>query len=285
MKRRHCYVMDMQMHWQEAGSGTPVVLVHGFATSPSLWRHVVPEIRDARCLAWEMVGYGSSIPEGMERDISASRQADYLLEWMSSLRIERAVFVGHDLGGAVAQIAAARRPRSCAALVLINSFGYDAWPTALARFARLAGRSIERMPSRIFRIAYSCFLRLTHADRREATRAFVTHWRYYALHGAGALVRQARALDLRDTRNVIAKLRQLELPVSVIWSAKDRFLPIRYGFRFARDLNAAHRYVCYGRHFTPEDRPQLIATAINEMLAGLGKPEQAPLVEKQRRYG
>ncbi len=284
MKRRYRDVSDVRMHWQESGTGTPVVLVHGFATSPALWRHVVPEVKDARCLAWEMVGYGSSIPQGRDRDIAAARQAEYLLEWMQALRIERALLVGHDLGGAVVQIAAARRPKSCAALVLINSFGYDAWPTSMAKLARYAGKLIERMPSGAFRIAYSYFLRLTHADRREAAKAFAVHWRHYAMHGASALVRQARALNLRDTRNVIAMLQQLDLPVSVIWSTRNRFLPIRYGFRFAQDLNAAFRYIYYGHHFMPEDHAHLIAEAVNEVLAQLHQPEHASLLGNQR-YG
>jgi hypothetical protein len=33
-------------------------------------------------MAWEMVGYGASIEEGWERDISVAKQADYLAAWM-----------------------------------------------------------------------------------------------------------------------------------------------------------------------------------------------------------
>jgi pimeloyl-ACP methyl ester carboxylesterase len=63
-------------------------------------------VRGGRCLAFEMVGYGESIPAGRDRDISVARQADYLLAWLNHLDIEQAVLAGHDLGGGVAQIAA-----------------------------------------------------------------------------------------------------------------------------------------------------------------------------------
>jgi pimeloyl-ACP methyl ester carboxylesterase len=45
----------------------------------------------------------------------------------------RAVLVGHDLGGGVAQIAAVRAPGRCAGLVLANSIGYDSWPIPSVR--------------------------------------------------------------------------------------------------------------------------------------------------------
>ena len=125
METRTTTVDGVRMRWAEHGAGTPLVLVHGIPTNPGLWRHVVPRVTGARCLAWEMVGYGESIPEGRGRDIAVARQADYLLAWLQALGIGRAVFAGHDLGGGVVQIAAVRKPAACAGLFLTNAIGYD----------------------------------------------------------------------------------------------------------------------------------------------------------------
>ena len=78
------------------------VMMHGIPTSSRLWRHGVPLVSGGRCLARNMVGYSTSIPEGQGRDSSVARQADYLLEWMESQTIGPAVLVSHDLGGSVA---------------------------------------------------------------------------------------------------------------------------------------------------------------------------------------
>jgi pimeloyl-ACP methyl ester carboxylesterase len=282
MKRRYREVQGVRMHWEELGEGLPVVMVHGFATSPSLWRHVIPRIQQSRCLAWELVGYGSSIPQGEGRDLSAARQAEYMLDWLQTLRIRRAVFVGHDLGGAIVQIAAAQRPETCAGLVLINSIGYDAWPVMMTRASRVAGRLIERLPEPIFRAAFRRFLRLGHIDRPHMRNAFALYWTHYAKHGARALVRQARALDLRDTRHVIARLRNLDVPMRVVWAAGNRFLPSGYGFRFARDLNAPARYIPKDRHFTPEDNPAVVADVIGDIVTEWRGKEQPT---RRRRYG
>ena len=85
-----------------------------------------------------MVGYGSSIPQGKARNVSVARQADYLLDWLKALDIDRTVLVGHGLGGGVVPIAARQRPTACAGLVFVNSIGYDAWrPPSVKAACRL----------------------------------------------------------------------------------------------------------------------------------------------------
>jgi len=99
MESRNVEVNGIRMRWEEGGEGPPVVFVHGIPTSPRLWRHVVPRVRGARSMAWEMVGYGASIDEGRERDISVAKQAEYLAAWMRAVGLdEGAVVVGHDCG-------------------------------------------------------------------------------------------------------------------------------------------------------------------------------------------
>src|ERR671938_418057 len=110
MESRTIDVEDIRMRWEEEGEGVPVVFIHGIPTSPRLWRHVIPEVRDARSMAWEMVGYGASIEEGRNRDISVAKQADYVAAWMQEMGLESAFLVGHDLGGGVAQILAVHHP-------------------------------------------------------------------------------------------------------------------------------------------------------------------------------
>ena len=75
MESNFVEVGGVRMRWEERGEGQPVVFVHGIPTSPRLWRRVIPKVNGARCLAWEMVGYGASIPESEGRDISVGQQA------------------------------------------------------------------------------------------------------------------------------------------------------------------------------------------------------------------
>ncbi|MEC5325318.1 MULTISPECIES: alpha/beta fold hydrolase [unclassified Aurantimonas] len=267
MQSKTTTLNGVTMRWEEHGDGMPLVLLHGIPTSPALWRHVIPRIEGAKCLAWEMVGYGTSIPEGRNRDISVARQADYLIEWLRHLGIEKAVFAGHDLGGGVAQIAATRHPWMCAGLLLTNAIGYDSWPIPSVKMMRAAAPVVRRLPNLVFHQVVSTFIRRGHDDGGAADEAIAAHWPHYAQHGGGrAFVRQIEALDVRDTLAVADDLTRLGVPARVVWGEADQFQKLEYGERFARDLKAPLRRIEGGKHFTPEDHPEIIAEEINLLL-------------------
>src|SRR6266540_4894571 len=92
--------------------------------------------------------------------VCSSDLADYLLAWLEQLGIERAVLVGHDLGGGVAQIAAVRAPARCAGLVLANSISYDSWPIPSVR----ALRAVGPLPMSAFKALMGALMARGHDD-------------------------------------------------------------------------------------------------------------------------
>ncbi len=267
MEAKTADVSGILIHWLEEGEGLPVVLIHGIPTGPRLWRHVIPKLEGARALAWEMVGYGSSIPEGRERDISVRRQADYLVAWLKQLGIERAILAGHDLGGGVAQIAAVHNRSLCAGLFLTNSIGYDSWPLPSIEAMRAVGGLVEHLPDMAFEPAFSAFLHLGHDKPDVATESIDIHWQPYAEHdGAAAFIRQVRSLDVQDTLAIKDELPQLKVPARVVWGVEDSFQKVHYGEAFARDPGMRLERIEGGKHFTPEDHPDVVARALNDLL-------------------
>lgn len=267
---RRLVVEGIAMRWLEAGEGVPVVMVHGIPTSAELWRSVLPRVQGARAMAWEMVGYGDSIPDGRERDISVGRQADYLAAWLRALGIRRAVLVGHDLGGGVAQIAAVRRPDVCAGLVLTNAIGYDSWPVWPMHMVRRLHPLVRRIPDRLMAGLFRQVFRWMHDPVELGEESARIHWSHYARHGgAEGLVRQARSLDPHDTLAVASRLPELAVPTRIVWGDADRFQSVAWAHRFAGDLGATVEIIPGGGHFTPEDHPGRIAAAITGLVSRL----------------
>ncbi|PRX43398.1 pimeloyl-ACP methyl ester carboxylesterase [Prauserella shujinwangii] len=270
MIERTATVDGIPMRWLERGEGAPVVFVHGVPTSPELWRHVLGRVPGARCLAWEMVGYGASIPHGRCRDIAVARQAGYLSAWLRHLDLGPVVLVGHDLGGGVAQILAATERDRVAGLVLTNAVCYDSWPIPSVRvLQRLAG-VLPLLPDTALYPAFVNLLRRGHDDRARAAESIGIHWRHYVTHGATrGLARQAAALRARDTLAVADRLPGIGVPARVVWGAADQFQRVSYGVRLAEDLGADLDRIDGGRHFTPEDHPDRVAAAVDSVLARL----------------
>lgn len=267
MQSHTARVQDIPMRWEESGSGDPVILVHGIPTCPALWRHVAPLIQKRRVLAWEMVGYGSSIPEGRDRDISVAAQAGYLAAWMEDQGIARAVVAGHDLGGGVAQILAARHPDKVSGLFLTNAICYESWPVPVVKAVAATGSILKHAPDGSVRQFMKLMFSKGHDAAEARAEALETHAPYYEAHdGAEAFVRQTRSLDNADTMAVAEDLPRLGIPARIAWGAEDEFQTLDHGERLARDLKAPLRRIEGGKHFTPEDHPQIIAEEINALI-------------------
>jgi pimeloyl-ACP methyl ester carboxylesterase len=257
----------LSTRWIEHGSGRPVVLVHGVPASAQLWRHVMPLV-PGRTLAWEMAGYGSSIPEGAGLDLSVAAQADRLLTWLDAQDLDRPVLVGHDIGGGVAQVAAVRSPERFSGLVLTNAVCYDSWPVATAKASARMAPVLRHLPDSLVRRSLAQTMRRGHDTEAMARESLEVHWQHYAKYGAArSLMAQLTSLDAHDTLSIADRLPELQLPARVIWGAADPFQKLGFGERLAGDLGTEVRRIPDGRHFTPEDHPDVVAAAINELLA------------------
>ena len=111
----------ISMHVAEAGSGPPVVLLHGFPELWYSWRHQLPALADSgfRAVAPDQRGYGRTDRPEAVGDYDILHLSADLTGLLDELGEERAVFVGHDWGAIVAwQLAllAPDRVRAVAAL-------------------------------------------------------------------------------------------------------------------------------------------------------------------------
>jgi haloalkane dehalogenase len=125
------------MHYEEAGDGNPIVLLHGNPTSSFLWRKVVPGlVGEGRVLAPDLIGMGrSGKPDIAYRFVEHAR---YLDAWFDALALEHVTLVGHDWGGALGFHWARRHPDRVAAVALMETI---VRPTSWAEFPE-AGREI-----------------------------------------------------------------------------------------------------------------------------------------------
>lgn len=99
-------VGDVEMAYAEAGSGRPIVFVHGNPTSSYLWRDVIPHVVDlGRCVAPDLVGMGASekLPESGPDRYRFVEHRDYLERFLEAVGVEDdIVFVCHDWGSGLA---------------------------------------------------------------------------------------------------------------------------------------------------------------------------------------
>lgn len=101
-------VLDSTIYYEDSGTGTPIVFLHGNPSSSRMWRQVLPSVGTGRLLAPDLIGMGRSGKP--DTGYGFADHARYLDAWFDALRLDRVVLVGHDWGGALAMDWSRRHP-------------------------------------------------------------------------------------------------------------------------------------------------------------------------------
>jgi haloalkane dehalogenase len=252
---------------EDAGSGQPVLLLHGFPSTRRLWRDVIPLLAAAgrRVLAPDLAGHGdSTCGEAIEPDMET--QARLLVSLLDALGIARTDIVAHDVGTAAAQILVARAKERVRGLVLIDGVHRAEW--AMAQLADIltwdTAQAARLHPLLVRRVRLS-----GSAARLDAEPVRAMMAPYEGEEGGRKLIRAARALRPEQTANLGPALRASGVPALVIWGDHDPYLSVTDVGRPLAALLEAKLLVLPGGHFLPLERPVEIAAAVNDFLGGL----------------
>ena len=110
------------LHVRDAGSGVPVLLLHGWPDTGELWRHQISALTGAgyRTIAPDLRGFGQSSKPTDLAEYAAHKMIGDLVGVLDALGVERAHVVGHDWGAALSWILAAAAPDRVASLTAMS---------------------------------------------------------------------------------------------------------------------------------------------------------------------
>ena len=111
---------NTNISYSDSGKGTAIVLLHGFLENKGMWDFYIPEFaKKNRVITIDLLGHGET--ECLSYVQTMEDNADAVHAVLSELRIRKAIFVGHSMGGYVALAFAELYPDTIKGLVLLNS--------------------------------------------------------------------------------------------------------------------------------------------------------------------
>jgi pimeloyl-ACP methyl ester carboxylesterase len=112
--------ISLEVH--DEGTGTPVVLLHGFPDSAHLWRKQIPALVEAghRVIAPDLRGFGASDKPPDVEAYRITNSASDVIAILDALQIVRAHIVGHDWGAGLAWVVAGLYPDRVDRLVVLS---------------------------------------------------------------------------------------------------------------------------------------------------------------------
>jgi pimeloyl-ACP methyl ester carboxylesterase len=226
-----------------------------------------------RLVVLDLLGFGRSDrpSTGASAALTAQSHAGRLRALMDELGIESACLVGHAMGGAVTQALALASPERVSRLCLVNSTAFDAWPRRAARIARAlsAAPTIARAAGvpLLAGLAHGSLL-AGFSDREHGRHSLDQYLQAFTARlGVDVLIAQLRAMRDNSVGPLGARLGNIRQPTAIVWGERDPFLSVRLGARLRDAIPGATLEVVSGaRHFTPEDAPDRVATAVGELL-------------------
>ena len=254
--------MDHQtvdLYYESHGQGFPVIFLHGFSLSHVIWEPVIPLLeKDARLILPDLRGHGSSpAPEGL---YTMRLMAEDVLALMDKLQLEKAVWVGHSMGGYICQAAARDYADRLAGLAFVTTRSLADGPEKLA----IRSKTIELVRRKgVGVVAEDMSERLTYKkDWNAITYKIISQTPQTGIIGA------LRGMASRPDSSELVK--GLSLPWVFVAGQNDAFVPLETAREMAAPLDSSHYFEIPGvGHMPMYEAPEIVAQALRTLLSDL----------------
>ncbi|WP_063042284.1 alpha/beta fold hydrolase [Nocardia pseudovaccinii] len=274
-QRREIDLPQGTVNCYDAGSGQPIVFLHGPFTNANEYCKVVPLLSGKfRCLTLELP-LGAHEHPMPKATLTLPGLAHIVADAIEALGLRDVILVGNSGGTAIAQIVATQRPERLSHLVLASGSSYDNAPPKKYRFMFFL---VSRLGTRIMfgslripllrRLPFAFGWMIKHPVDRATSDTFV--WPSLVTAGVGADA--SRLFRVSNPRYVYSleaakHFSEFKKPVLVAWSVEDKIFPPAHAVRLVRDFpNARLEWIEDSYALSSLDQPEKLAALIADFI-------------------
>lgn len=264
-----------------APDAPPLVFVHGLSSHMGFWEHqLVRFAEQRRVLALDLPGYGSS--GRPDAPYTPPWYAEVLQIWLDQLGVDRAVIVGHSMGGQIALTFALTHPARVAGLVLAAPAGFERFTPGAARWMKSwwhEGRALEAREEELRATFTQVVFNRPDEGVERLLRERVQMGRHPDFQGTSVAV--SRSIAGMVDHPVLDRLGEITAPTLIVFGTEDRMIPnpVFTGGRTAAIARAGQRAIPGAQlvllkgagHTVHHDDPQGFNEAVDWFLAGSGR--------------
>jgi len=257
----------MQVHYRDEGTGFPIVLIHGTASSLHTWDAWTKElIKNYRVIRMDLPAFGITGPN-KNADYSIKSYTDFLHQFLTKLKVDQFYLAGNSLGGNIAWNYAAEHPKKIARLILVDASGL---PTNKPQPAIFKMAKTPVLSSLFLYITPKFFIKKNmqevYGDKTKITDSLITRYHKMALRVGNrqAFIDRAKIDFKLGAKANIEKLKSIQTPTLLLWGAKDSWIPLDNGKRMEKALPNSKLVVLQNSGHVPmEENPEESLALLN----------------------
>ncbi len=273
IQERSISVDGAGVHFQVAGAGEPLLLLHGLIGSGQTWRQNIGFLAEhATVYAVDLFNMGrSERVAGLDASLEAT--ADRVASLMDALHVAKADIAAHSHGGAIAMMLAARHPQRVRKLILFapaNPF-CGSRNHVIRFFQTRLGRWLGRQVPSLPRSLHATALGRMYGDPSRVAEGTLENYTD-GLEIPGTMDHVLRILsgwfdDMRQLRSALGRL--AEKPTLLIWGDRDRAVNLSSARLLQGMLTESQLLVLPGAgHLAFEEMPEMCNLAMRNWLVG-----------------
>jgi len=273
IKMARAKVNHIEIAYETAGNGTPVVLIHGHPFDHTMWYPQVKAFSDSyKVITPDLRGYGkSSLPGSM-----ATKFEDYatdILLLMDHLKIESFHLAGLSMGGQVIMEIFRQAPERIKTLVFADTFaGLDTPDVKKGRYDTAKRLETEGMDAYADEVIYK-MITPTHVSSMPGAAGHVIKMMKATSPKAAATAMRARSERINYLTEVLPKI---DIPTLVIVGRDDEFTPVAKAVELKENLqNCKFIIIEDAGHMPNLEQPEEFNKAVLDFLEGVNYPESS----------
>ncbi len=253
-------IENKQIAYSDCGTGTPLLLIHGFAEDHRIWRKLIPKLEQTnRVICVDIPGSGES--SSIHSNTTIEALADMICLFLKGLKIDKCIIMGHSMGGYIALALLEKNPECLTAIGLIHSTSY----------ADDDNKKQTREKAIAFMDKHGCktFLETAIPDlyKNQSDNMYdiKDHIEMGIASGVSSLQAYYRAMIQRPDRSDV--LRSSKIPVLFVCGSHDKSIPINQSLKQSYLANETHIHILkHSAHMGMIEETDVLIKAIQNFI-------------------
>ncbi len=257
---------DRYVKFGVAGSGPPVIVVHGTPWSSFNMRHIIEGLSDGfTTYYFDLIGYGQS--DKSNGDVSLGIQNTILDQLIKFWDIESPAIIGHDFGGATVLRTHLLNKQDFEKIVLIDPVSISPWGSPFFQHVKAHEAAFAGVPDYIHEAIVRAYINTAAfiPIANETMEKTIQPWT--GEDGKASFYRQIAQAKEKYTDEAQSLYTQITRPLMILWGTEDTWIPVERGKLLHSMIPGSSFYeIPDAGHLVIEEQPALLLKKIRAFL-------------------